>query len=586
MDLANQIIFVAALLFLFSIVASAGASRIGAPLLLVFLVLGMLAGEDGPGGIRFNDFRITYIVGSIALAVILFDGGLRTKAESFRAGLRPALALATLGVLITAALTGAFAAWVLDLDLTQGLLVGAIVGSTDAAAVFSLLHSHGMELKRRVAATLEIESGSNDPMAIFLTVALVDLLARGGAPSWSLAWLFVQQMGLGVLLGLAGGRALAWLVNRLPLAPGLYPLLALAGGLFVFAATAMLGGSGFLAIYVAGLVLGNQRLRAADNILRVHDGIAWLGQITMFLVLGLLVTPSELVKLAPAALAIALVLMLVARPLAVWLSLLPFRFPRSETAFISWVGLRGAVPIVLALFPFMAGLEEARLYFNIAFFVVLVSLIVQGWTVAPLARRLGLELPPTADPVQRVELELAEDSGDELVAFRVSPGSLAAGSRLERAAAGQRHAGDRRGARRCPAGSGAGADRAAERRGVRLHARRRRRRAQPRIHAGARARGAARARVFRRLRAGRQGQPGAGVRGLRRAGASGALRAHAARDLGEAIQGPAGGRRPARLGRHRAGGPRGGRWRSQQGRPGDPQAARAARGRLTALTGA
>jgi cell volume regulation protein A len=430
-DLANQLIIIAALLFLFSIVASAGASRIGAPLLLVFLVLGMLAGEDGPGGIRFDDFRITYIVGSIALAVILFDGGLRTKAESFRAGLKPALVLATLGVVITAAVTGGFAAWVLQLDLTQGLLVGAIVGSTDAAAVFALLHSHGMELKRRVAATLEIESGSNDPMAIFLTVALVELLARGDSPSWGLVWLFVQQMGLGLLLGLVGGRALAWLINRLPLAPGLYALLALAGGLFVFAATAVLGGSGFLAIYVAGLVLGNQRLHSANNILRVHDGMAWLGQIAMFLVLGLLVNPSELVKLAPAALAIALVLMLVARPAAVWLSLLPFRFPRAETLFVSWVGLRGAVPIVLALFPLMAGLEGARLYFNIAFFVVLVSLTVQGWTVAPLARRLGLELPPTSDPVQRVELELADESGDELVAFRVSQGSRAAGSRLE-----------------------------------------------------------------------------------------------------------------------------------------------------------
>jgi cell volume regulation protein A len=431
LELANQLIFIAALLFLFSILASAGAARIGAPLLLVFLVLGMLAGEDGPGGIRFDDFRMTYIIGSIALAVILFDGGLRTKVESFRAGLRPALMLATAGVVVTTAVTAGFAAWVLGLDLTQGLLTGAIVGSTDAAAVFALLHSHGMELKRRVAATLEIESGSNDPMAIFLTVVLVDLLARGDSPSWMLAWLFVQQMGLGLVLGLAGGRALAWLINHLVLAPGLYPLLALAGGLFVFAGTAMLGGSGFLAIYVAGLVLGNRRLHSANNILRVHDGIAWLGQIAMFLVLGLLVTPSELVKLAPAALGIALVLMLVARPLAVWLSLLPFRFPRGETLFISWVGLRGAVPIVLALFPLMAGLELARLYFNVAFFVVLVSLTVQGWTVAPFARRLRLELPPTTEPVQRVELELADESGQELLAFRVSRESQAAGSRLE-----------------------------------------------------------------------------------------------------------------------------------------------------------
>jgi cell volume regulation protein A len=431
LDLANQLIFVAALLFLASILASAGAARIGAPLLLVFLVLGMLAGEDGPGGIRFDDYRATYIVGSIALAVILFDGGLRTDLASSRAGVRPALALATLGVVITAGLTGAFAAWALGLDPMQGLLIGAIVGSTDAAAVFALLHSHGMQLKRRVAATLEIESGSNDPMAIFLTIVLVDLLARGASPSWSLAWMFLQQMGLGLALGLTGGRAIAWLVNRLVLAPGLYPLLALAGGLFVFAGTAMLGGSGFLAIYVAGLVLGNRRLHSANDILRVHDGIAWIGQITMFLVLGLLVTPSELIKLAPAALGIAAVLMLVARPLAVWLSLLPFRFPRGETLFICWVGLRGAVPVVLALFPLMAGLEQARLYFNVAFFVVLISLTVQGWTVAPLARRLRLELPPTANPVQRIELELAHASGEELVAFRVSAGSRAAGSRLE-----------------------------------------------------------------------------------------------------------------------------------------------------------
>jgi cell volume regulation protein A len=430
LDLANQLIFVAALLFLASILASAGAARIGAPLLLVFLVLGMLAGEDGPGRIRFDDYRATYIVGSIALAVILFDGGLRTDLASSRAGVRPALALATLGVVITAGLTGAFAAWGLGLDPMQGLLIGAIVGSTDAAAVFALLHSHGMQLKRRVAATLEIESGSNDPMAIFLTIVLVDLLARGASPSWSLAWMFLQQMGLGLALGLTGGRALAWLVNRLVLAPGLYPLLALAGGLFVFAGTAMLGGSGFLAIYVAGLVLGNRRLHSANDILRVHDGIAWIGQITMFLVLGLLVTPSELIRLAPAALGIAAVLMLVARPLAVWLSLLPFRFPRGETLFICWVGLRGAVPVVLALFPLMAGLEQARLYFNVAFFVVLISLTVQGWTVAPLARRLRLELPPTADPAQRVELELAGASRHELLAFQVSEGSLAAGSAL------------------------------------------------------------------------------------------------------------------------------------------------------------
>jgi cell volume regulation protein A len=428
MDIANQLIFLGALIFLLAILASAGASRIGAPLLLVFLLIGMLAGEEGPGGIRFDDVRLSYIVGNIALAVILFDGGLQTPAASFRAGLRPALSLATVGVLITAGITGAFAAWLLDLSLLQGLLVGAIVGSTDAAAVFSLLHSRGMQLNQRVGATLEIESGSNDPMAVFLTVALIEVLLAGGGLAWSLSWLFVQQMGLGLAAGLGGGWALAWLINRLRLAPGLYPMLALAGGLFIFALTAVSGGSGFLAIYVAGLVVGNRRVHHGQDILRVNHGIAWLGQIVMFLVLGLLVTPSQVLHDAPVALGIALMLMLVARPVAVWLSLLPFRLSRKEVLFIAWVGLRGAVPIVLALFPLLAGLPHARLFFDVAFFVVLVSLVLQGWTVAPLARRLGLELPPSGEPVTRLELDPGPRSGHELVAFRVEERSEAAGA--------------------------------------------------------------------------------------------------------------------------------------------------------------
>lgn len=427
MEAANQLILVAAILFFAAVLLSAPASRIGAPLLLVFLGIGMLAGEDGPANIRFDDYRTTYIVGSLALAVILFDGGLRTRAATFRVGLRPAMALATVGVLVTAGLTGALAAWVLGLPLLQGLLIGAIVGSTDAAAVFALLHAHGMALKERVSAILEIESGSNDPMAIFLTLALVAALASGEGLSWSILPLFLQQMGLGLALGYGGGRALAWLINRVPLAEALYPLFALAGGLLVFAGTAAFGGSGFLAIYVAGIVLGNRPLHALHNILRVHDGIAWLAQIVMFLVLGLLVTPSQLIELAGAGLVIAAGLMFVARPLAVWVSLAPFRLPAAELAFASWVGLRGAVPIVLALFPLMAGLDNARLYFNVAFFVVLVSLVAQGWTIAPLARRLGLELPPSVDALQRVDLDLVPEARCELLGYRVTARSPAAG---------------------------------------------------------------------------------------------------------------------------------------------------------------
>ena len=419
MQAANELLFVGALLFVAAVLVSAWAFRVGAPLLLVFLVVGMLAGEEGPGGIRFDDFRATYIVGNIALAVILFDGGLRTRTASFALGFRPAFSLATLGVLVTAAITGAIAAWALGLSLLQGLLVGAIVGSTDAAAVFSLLRNQGIGLKQRVATVLEIESGSNDPMAIFLTVALVALLASGEAPSWQIGVFFVQQMGLGLVAGYAGGRLLAWGINRIRLAEGLYPLLALAGGLFVFAATAYAGGSGFLAIYVAGIVLGNRPVHAVQDILSVHDGLAWLAQIVMFLVLGLLATPSELIAVAPAALLVAAGMIFVARPVAVWLSLLFYRAPAAEKLFISWVGLRGAVPVVLALFPLMAGLDQARLYFDVAFFVVLVSLVCQGWTITPLARRLKLELPPVFEARQRVALDIGGGKGFELVGYQV-----------------------------------------------------------------------------------------------------------------------------------------------------------------------
>ncbi|HLS85355.1 MAG TPA: potassium/proton antiporter, partial [Burkholderiales bacterium] len=392
MEAWNTVILIGALLLVISIVASDVSSRLGAPLLLVFIFLGMLAGEDGPGGIRFDDFEMSYVIGTLALAVIIFDGGMRTRRETFRISAWPAASLATLGVVVTAGLTGAFAAWVLGLQWLQGMLVGAIVGSTDAAAVFALLRNAGATLQERVASTLEVESASNDPMAIFLTVVCLGVLAAGGTRfEASVLLSFVQQFGIGAVTGLVGGRLLVLLINRLSLASGLYPLLAVAGGLTVFAVTALIGGSGYLAIFLAGLVLGNSQLRAAQNILRVHDGLAWLSQIVMFLILGLLAAPHELVGVAAPALAISAFLILVARPAAVVLSLLPFRFPWREQVYVSWVGLRGAVPVVLALFPVMYGVENARLYFNVAFFIVLVSLLVQGWTIAPAARLLKVE---------------------------------------------------------------------------------------------------------------------------------------------------------------------------------------------------
>ena len=428
MEYWNLAILVGALLLLVSIVASDISSRMGAPLLLVFLGLGMLAGEDGPGGIRFNNFDIAYLVGTLALAVIIFDGGMRTRREMFRVALWPAASLATLGVVVTAGLVGTFAAWMLGLHWMQGLLLGAIVGSTDAAAVFSLLRHAGTGLKERVEATLEMESASNDPMAIFLTVALLELLATGrGEINATVLVSFAQQFGLGALLGVAGGALLVWLINRLTLATGLYPLLAMSGGLFVFAVTAQLGGSGFLAVFLAGLMLGNSRMQAAQNILRVHDGLAWLSQIVLFLILGLLLNPSELLEVATPAIAIAAFLMLVARPAAVALSLLPFRFPWREQLFISWVGLRGAVPVVLALFPLLYGADHARLYFNVAFFIVLISLLLQGWTIAPAARWLRLEVPPTTEPLQRVTLDIPGHFEHEILCYEVKSRSAIAG---------------------------------------------------------------------------------------------------------------------------------------------------------------
>lgn len=428
MDLSNQIIFLGALLIVVSILASAFSSRFGAPILLVFLVLGMLVGEDGPGGIKFNDFQIAYLVSTLALAVILFDGGIRANAESFRVALRPAVSLATLGVVITAAVTGGFATWIFGLHWLHGLLIGAIVGSTDAAAVFALLHARGMELKQRVAATLEVESGSNDPTAVFLVVALIEVLAAGHTTlSWTIVLEFVKQMTLGAVAGLVAGRLLIWLINHLNLETGLYPLLAVAGGVTAYGATTVAGGSGFLAIYLAGVILGNSELQAMQNIHRVNDGLAWLSQIMMFLMLGLLVTPSEFLPLALPALLVALALMLVARPVAVWVSLLPFRVPWREQLFISWVGLRGAVPIILASFPLLAGLDHGTVYFNVAFIVVLMSLVLQGWTIAPLARALGLEVPPKVKPMQYIDLDIPGQFNHDLLGYQLESDSFAVG---------------------------------------------------------------------------------------------------------------------------------------------------------------
>lgn len=404
-----------------SVLATLLSARSGIPILLIFLFVGMLAGESGPGGIEFESYTLAYSIGNLALAIILLDGGMRTRMDTFRVGLKPALSMATLGVVVTSGVTGVIAVYILDLSWLHGLLLGAIVGSTDAAAVFSLLSGKGMHLNQRVGASLEIESGTNDPMAIFLTLTLIGLITGDMNGIGETLLFLLSQFGIGSVAGILGGMLLVQMIKRFELAPGLYPILVMGFGLTLFAFTALLEGSGFLAVYLAGLVLGNSRLRDMESILPVLDGLAWLSQIGLFLVLGLLISPADMWAMAFPAILISLALIFIARPFAVLVSLVPFfRFNRREIGFISWVGLRGAVPIVLAIFPLMAGLPEGMMLFNVAFFVVLVSLLVQGSTIPQMARLLKVEVPPELAPRRRSMLGIFQEDDFEMFLYTVS----------------------------------------------------------------------------------------------------------------------------------------------------------------------
>lgn len=407
----------ASVLILISVFASKASGRLGIPSLLLFILIGMLAGSDGPGGIEFADYRLAQSLGVIALSFILFSGGLDTDWRSVRPVLAKGLALSTLGVLITAVLVGSFTGLILDLSFIQGMLLGAIVSSTDAAAVFAVLRSKNVSLRGNLKPLLELESGSNDPMAVFLTIGMIGLLSDPAASMLDLIPMFVQQMAVGALLGYGMGKGITLLVNRLRLEyEGLYPVLILSLVLFTYGATASLGGNGFLAVYVAGLMMGNSDFIHKKSLMRFQDGIAWLMQITMFLTLGLLVFPTQLVPVIGIGLFISAFLIFFARPLAVFLTLSFLKTDMKEKLLVAWGGLRGTVPIVLATFPLLAGIPQADTLFNLVFFIVLTSALLQGSSIPWVARRLGVDAPlpePSPYPItygpnERVKGKLME----------------------------------------------------------------------------------------------------------------------------------------------------------------------------------
>lgn len=390
----ETVLLIGALLLLASILSSKLLNRFGIPALLLFLVIGMLAGAEGPGGIYFDDPRVAQSLGVVALAFILFAGGLDTDWQAIRPVLREGVLLSTVGVLISTFVLGLLVMLLLHLSLIEGLLLAAMVSSTDAAAVFSVLRARGVNLRDDLRSTAELESGTNDPMAVLLTIGLIEMLSQPETTAASLVVLMLQQVLIGGVFGYLLGRGAVALINRLHLdADGLYPVLTVAVVMLIYGGTAAAGGNGFLAVYIAGLIMGNSDLVHKGSLLRFHDGLAWLMQIAMFLVLGLLVFPSQLLPVAGTGLLVAALLMLVARPVSVMLTLTASRFNLREKALLSWIGLRGAVPIILATYPLVSGLPGSEAYFNLIFFVVFVSVLLQGPSISYVAKWLGVAQP-------------------------------------------------------------------------------------------------------------------------------------------------------------------------------------------------
>lgn len=428
MTAPSVILLVTGFLVLASILASKLSDRVGVPALLVFLGMGMLAGSDGPGGIHFNDTEAANFVGTIALAFILFSGGLDTNWRIVRPVLRRGVVLSTLGVAITAGLVGLFVWAALGFDIMTSLLIGAIVSSTDAAAVFSVLRGKGVGLKGNLKPLLELESGSNDPMAIFLTLGMTQLITEPDFAWPALIPAFLLNMGVGVLIGLGGGRAAAYVFNRMRLDfEGLYPVLSMSLVLVIFGMTEFLKGNGFLAVYICGIMLNGTDFTYKRYVVKFHDGLAWMMQIGMFIVLGLLVFPSQLPGIAGKALLASLFLMFVARPAAVALGLAGSSFSWRERMLVSWTGLRGAVPIVLATFPLMAGYEHSMMVFHVVFFTVLTSVLIQGTLLMPVARWLKVDEPLASRPRFSLEIERQGQAQGETREVEILPNMAAVG---------------------------------------------------------------------------------------------------------------------------------------------------------------
>ena len=423
---ADNFLLVASVLLIVSIVISKTGSRVGIPTLLLFIVVGMFAGSEGIGGIYFDDPKLTQFIGVVALNFILFSGGLETQWTGIKPVLWRGVVLSTVGVLLTALSIGLFVFWISDFSLLEGLLLGAIVSSTDAAAVFSILRSKNIGLKRNLRPTLELESGSNDPMAYFLTISLTYLVVNGETSSLQLIWMFIKQMVLGAGVGILMGYLNIRIINQIKLqAEGLYPVLVLALMFFTFSFTDIIGGNGFLAIYISAIILGNTQFIHKKSLLRFYDGQAWLMQILLFLTLGLLVFPSRILPLIGLGLLISLFLILVARPVSVFLSLSPFKMQIREKLFISWVGLRGAVPIVFATYPLIAGVDKAGTIFNLVFFISTTSVILQGTTLPIVAKWLRLIVPEKAKRKFAIDIELSDESKNALLEIDLSADSTA-----------------------------------------------------------------------------------------------------------------------------------------------------------------